>query len=290
MRNGSVRTLGRRLMMIALLGGLTVGGTSALAAPNTGKLSLLLGNDITTAYFFRGILQERDGFITQPYGEIGLKLYESESGPLSSLSLFGGVWNSIHSEETAASSSPKALYETDWYGGVQAVLGGKLTTRLFYTFYTSPNDAFKTVQEVDLSAAYDDSDLLGAFALKPSIMVGSEIENTAFGPKEGTYLELGAGPGFDIIKSETYPVNLSFPLKLGLSLEDYYEDAAGHEDTFGYFSGGLKFGVPLAFIPEDYGTWSASAGVTFLALGDHTGDLNNEDFWTIGTWSIGMTY
>ena len=290
MRNGSVLALGTRLAALALLGGSIAGGTGALAAPNTGRLSLTLGNDITTAYFFRGILQERDGFITEPYGEIGLTLFQSEEGPVNSISLFGGVWNSIHSEETGAATSPNALYETDWYGGVQAVLAKNLTTRLFYTFYTSPNDAFKTVQEVDFSAAYDDSDLLGAFSLKPSFLVGSEINNTAFGAKEGTYIELGAGPGLDIIKSETYPVNLSFPLKLGLSAEDYYEDANGNDDTFGYFSGGLKLGVPLAFIPEDYGSWSASAGVTFLALGNHTGDLNNSDFWTIGTFSVGMTY
>ena len=288
MRNGSVRALGTRWAALALLGGLTVGATSALAGPNTGKLSLLIGNDITTAYFFRGILQERDGFITQPYGEVGVKLYESK-GLLSSLSLFGGVWNSIQSEQTGASASPEVLYETDWYGGAQAVFGA-MTTRASYIAYTSPNDAFATVQEFDLSAAYDDSGVLGAFALKPSLLLAFEMDNTAFGPDEGIYVELGAAPGFNLNDSEKYPVNLSFPLKVGLSGDDYYEDATGNDDTFGYFSGGLKFGVPLAFIPEDYGTWSATAGVTFLVLGKNTGDLNNEDFWTVGTWGVSMTY
>lgn len=288
MRIGSARALGTRWAALVLLGGLAASPTSALAGPNTGKLSLLIGNDITTAYFFRGILQERDGFITQPYGEVGIKLYESE-GLLSSLSLFGGVWNSIHSEQTGASASPDVLYETDWYGGLQAVFG-PLTTRASYVAYTSPNDAFATVQEFDLSGAYDDSPLLGAFALKPSLLLGFETENTAFGVDEGIYVELGATPGFNLNTSEKYPVNLSFPIKVGLSGDDYYEDATGNDDTFGYASGGLKFGVPLAFIPEDYGTWSATAGVTFMVLGKNTGDLNNEDFWTIGTWGVSMTY
>jgi hypothetical protein len=51
-----------------------LGAASASAAPNTGKFSISGGVDITTAYFFRGILQERDGFIIQPYGELGWAL------------------------------------------------------------------------------------------------------------------------------------------------------------------------------------------------------------------------
>ena len=47
----------------------------AHAGPNSGKLSLTAGADITTAYFFRGILQERNGFIMQPYAELNLNLH-----------------------------------------------------------------------------------------------------------------------------------------------------------------------------------------------------------------------
>ena len=120
--------------------------------------------------------------------------------------------------------------------------------------------------------------------------MNDETENTAFGPDEGIYVELGANPGLTLNDSEKYPVSLTFPIKVGLSGDDYYEDETGNDDTFGYASGGLKFGVPLAFIPEDYGTWSATAGVTFMVLGKNTGDVNNEDFWTIGTWGVSMTY
>jgi hypothetical protein len=187
-------------------------------------------------------------------------------------------------------NDPEVLYETDWYGGLQLTLFDKLTSRVFYTAYTSPNDAFATVQEADFSFALDDSDLLGAFALAPSLFIGVETENTAFGPKSGTYIELGAGPGLDLVRHDTYPVNLSFPLKVGLSGKNYYERENGANESFGYFSGGLKLGVPLAFVPEDYGSWSATAGVNFLVLGRTTGAANNEHFWTVGTWGISMTY
>lgn len=286
----------RQARRIGRLAGIAVASAwiaagSVSAAPNTGRISFSGGADITTAYFFRGILQERDGFIIQPYAELGVSLYKGE-GPLSGLSLFGGFWNSIHQEATGASATElDVLYEQDWYGGLQLQLfDDKVTSRAFYIAYTSPNDAFATVQEVDLSASLDDSEWLGAFALNPSILFGFETENTAFGTERGQYMELGLNPGLDLIESDTYPVRLSFPQKVGTSLDDYYEVTDDNEDFFGYYSGGIKLSVPLAFIPEDYGAWSASGGVQFMVLGRNTGDLNDEDFWTVGTWGISMSY
>jgi len=269
-----------------------LGAASASAAPNTGRLSFSGGTDFTTAYFFRGILQERNGFIIQPYAELGVNLHKDE-GPFSGLSLVGGFWNSIHSEGTnAQKASLRVLYEQDWYGGVQLSLwDNKIVSRAFYLALTSPSDAFRTVQEVDISLAFDDSEWLGMFALKPSLLFATETSGTSMGTERGEYLELGVAPAFTIIQSDTYPVTLTIPNKVGLSLDDYYEVTDQNEDTFGYYSGGLKLSFPLAFIPEEYGAWSASGGVQFLVLGSNTGDLNdNDDFWTVGTWGISMAY
>lgn len=269
-----------------------LGAASVSAAPNTGRLSFSGGVDITTAYFFRGILQERNGFIIEPYGEMGVALYKGE-GDWSGLSLFGGTWASLHSQETNhTASSLDAFYELDWYGGLQAqFMDNKVTTRAFYIAYTSPSDAFKTVQEVDLSAALDDSEWLGAFALKPSVLFATETENSAMGPERGEYLELGVAPSYPIVDSETMPVTLTFPIKLGLSLDDYYEVSEDNEDTFGYASTGAKLSFPLSFIPEDYGAWSASGGVNVLYLGTNTKKINdNDNIWVVGTWGVSMAY
>jgi len=269
-----------------------LGAASVSAAPNTGRFSFSGGVDFTTAYFFRGILQERRGFIAQPYAEMLINLHKDE-GPFSGLSLLGGFWNSIHSEATNHQAQElNVLYEQDWYGGLQLNLfDNKVTSRAFYIAYTSPSDAFKTVQEVDLSAALDDSEWLGALALKPSILFGFETENSAMGPERGQYMEIGVNPGFPIVDSETLPVTLNFPLKAGFSLDDYYEVSDSNEDFFGYGSAGVKLSFPLAFIPEDYGAWSASGGVQVLFFGNNTRKLNNEDeVWTVGTWGISMAY
>ena len=44
--------------------------------PNRGRVWLAFNDDFTTAYFFRGILQERDGFIWQPSLDVGITLFE----------------------------------------------------------------------------------------------------------------------------------------------------------------------------------------------------------------------
>src|SRR6185436_14290095 len=126
------------------------------------------------------------------------------------------------------------------------------------------------------------SEWLGTFALKPSILFGFETENTAMGIDRGQYVEIGVGPSFTVVQDDTYPVTLTLPNKVGLSLDDYYEVSDSNEDTFGYFSSGVKLSIPLAFIPEDYGSWSASGGVQVLAFGNNTRKLNHEDeVWTV---------
>ena len=59
---------------------------------------------------------------------------------------------------------------------------------------------------------------------------------------EGVYVELGVEPGLHL---EGTPVSLSFPLTVGLSLSDYYEEAPGNDDVFGYVDLGLVASVPL---------------------------------------------
>jgi hypothetical protein len=49
---------------------------AAPKGPNTGRLSISAGVDWTTAYFFRGIRQETEDLILQPYGELSFKLVD----------------------------------------------------------------------------------------------------------------------------------------------------------------------------------------------------------------------
>jgi len=103
-------------------------------------------------------------------------------------------------------------------------------------------------------------------------------------------------PGFTLLDGHTYPVSVSFPVTLGLGLDDYYEaaDSAGQvtsDDTFGFVDAGVVAGVPLAAIPQEYGSWEATAGVHFLTLGGNLQSANAGDpFEVLGLFGISLSY
>lgn len=261
--------------------------------PNHGRVSFSLTNDFTTAYFFRGILQERNGFIWEPSAEVGFNLWNGD-GPLSSVSLGMGIWNSFQTAKTGATGGPTNLYETDYYPSLTLGWQGGVETSVTYNVYTSPNGAFVTTQEVALGLAYDDSELLGPFAMGPTATFAFETSNTSFGIKKGGYGEFGVEPGLELSlpfdDAGDYPVTASVPLAVGFSLYDYYNDGV-ENDVWGFASFGLTASVPLAFVPSDFGAWSVGAGVNVLVLNDTLKAINsNDNPYPVGTFSLAMQY
>jgi hypothetical protein len=266
-----------------------------VTAPNTGRVSISAGVDWTSAYFFRGIKQETEDLILQPYGEVSFKLVEN-AGALTALSLTGGIWNSLQTGPTGSdsptASDPKIWYEFDGYVRLSAVLWEDLTIYALYTAYISPNNAFGTVQELALGVSYNDAKLLGPFALNPSLLVAFELDGQAdAGAQKGVYAQIGLAPGYTFFADSPYPLAVSVPLAVGLSLSDYYEFGTGTDDTFGYFSGGVAVSVPLAFIPPAFGKWLIKGGVTVLYLGDNLRAINDGDqVQVIGTLGLAFAY
>lgn len=235
--------------------------TTAAPAEEDGGLlsrfSAAIQADFTNVYFFRGILQERDGFIAEPWGELYFNAYSSETGFLRDVTLGAGVWASFHTEETGASNGPHSLYETDWYPLISLGFAHNLTLTTVYYFYTSPNGAFATAQELNFKLAWDDSETFGRWAMAPYVNFAIETHNTAFGPDEGAGVQMGIGPTlFTLFEGSDMPVTFSAPIELGLAIDDYYEEEDGDENTFGYLNFGLTAAVPLAFMPEGAGDWS----------------------------------
>jgi hypothetical protein len=92
------------------------------------------------------------------------------------------------------------------------------------------------------------------------------------------YLELGVEPGIDLGES---PASLSFPVTLGLSVNDYYQHVpivGGPEDdsAFGFFQVGAIVSVPLE-APAQYGSWDVYGGVNFQFYGDGLKTINGSD-------------
>lgn len=215
------------------------------------------GLDFTSAYLFRGILQESGGAIGQPYGDIAVSLKNG-------ITLDVGTWNSIHSTANVGN-----WYESDYFGSV-TFTAGKFKPGLLYTSYTSPADRFSTVQELAGTLVYDDSK--SPFPLSPKVVLAFELADgqADAGENKGTYLELGVKPGIKLAPKAT----LYIPAKTGLSLNHYYEGPTG-DNTFGYFDLGAQLSVPVA--SGKSGTLEVHGGIDFLWLGDNLKLLNSGD-------------
>jgi hypothetical protein len=266
--------------------------------PNTGALSITFDNSLTTAYMFRGIMNERDGLIWQPSVALSFNLYEAAESVVESVDFSIATWLSVHSEETFESGNgPDAIYEADYYPSLSVSWTGGLTTALTYYFYTSPNGAFDTVEEVVVDLSFDDSDLLGPFALNPTASFVFETELSSFGGTgKGAVFELGLEPGVEVTLpmegAEDYPIGLTFPFKIGLSMDDYYRNGP-EDDVFGYARLGFHLGIPLAFLPPRSGDWSITNGIDAYFLGDAVHEYTKDTFGMADTfypvWTSSLT-
>jgi hypothetical protein len=80
---------------------------------------------------------------------------------------------------------------------------------------------------------------------------------------------------------------LAVPVRLGLSLNDYYEGPNG-SDRFGFFSTGLIASVPVT---TGKVVWDIHGGLEMCWLGRNMKALNtNDGFKPIGIVGVTMTY
>jgi hypothetical protein len=235
--------------------------TPAVQAPAADPaVSVLVGADMPTVYFFRGFRQEGDPkFTFQPFVDVGVAASDT-------VSLNVGTWNSFHSG--SLKDSELGYYETDLYA---ALTTGMLKTT--YTAYTYPNIDDSAIHELMFSTTFDDS--ANAFALAPSVALAVEFAKPT-GLDKGIYLELGVTPGIPLADA---PVAISIPVKVGLSLKDYYGD-----ETFGYASVGVNLSVPITDMFEVHG------GVTGYRFGDYLKGYNDESSAVVGSFGFGISF
>jgi hypothetical protein len=283
-----------RVIAVSMLmtGLLAVAPTRALAQddPNPGALTISGGYDFLNQYMFRGIRQNSTEIAMWPWFDLGIAAYSGDGG-LKSVGVNFGTWNSLHTGDTGSDGpSGKLWYESDFYATLGLGFGGGVSFSTTYTAYTSPNNMFTTVKEIMFKLAVDDSGYLGKGAVKPYIAIASEFDTSAGigqadgGAEGGTYLELGIAPGYSGSKA-----SIAIPIKLGMSLSNYYE-LAGEDNKFGYFSIGGLVTVPLGPTTK-FGAWNVHFGAEFQKLGDTTAFFNGgEDTQGIVSGGIGFSY
>jgi hypothetical protein len=138
-----------------------------------------------------------------------------------------------------------------------------------YTVYTSPNDVSPTFQEVALAGKH--TGRLFGVSLGPQlkIVVPVDREDVAF--QTGVYTELSVTPN---LKPFGEVVTLSFPLAVGVGLDDYYGPGSG---TSAFGSAGVTASFPLPLVPQGYGSWTFSVGGEAVVRDDDIRRLSTFD-------------
>ena len=260
------------------------------ADPNPGGISTSGGMDIQSTYMFRGIRQHSTGVAMWPWVDVGFAAYAGD-GALKSVSLNVGSWNSQHTGDTGADGpTGKLWYESDFYTTLGVALRGGVTVATTYTAYTSPNNSFTTVKELSFKLALDDGARLGRAALKPYAIVAHElgaepgVGQADGGLAAGTYFESGISPGIAFSKA-----SIAVPLRVGLSLRNYYE-VAGVDETFGFLSVSGIVTVPFGS-GSKYGSWNLHGGAEYQMLGTNTASFNGGDHHrVIASIGLGFAY
>lgn len=241
-----------------------------------------LGFDFTSQYFFRGIRQENQGVIAQPWINLGINVHNGDEGGLHNVNVVLGQWNSLHDGPTGGAGG--VWYESRFYAGVEADFGERWHFGIRYNTYASPNGAAaalgRPVQELAFSAQWDDSGVISEnFSLKPRVTIARELSGQRDqGSDRGIYAEVAIAPDWVIGKLGESDMTLTLPATLGLSFGDYYENVGGGGDeTFGYLQVGGVLSAPLDFLPARMGPWSGHVGLHALLLGDSTDRRNGGD-------------
>ena len=257
-------------------------------AVNGERITVAGSIDFRNAYMFRGIRQDDTGVITWPAVEVALRLHSADHG-LTNVRVHVGSWNSLHSGWAGADGpSGKRWYESDVYATLALGFGNAATLDTTYTAYRSPNKMFTMVKEMSVRASVDRA-LRGRVALKPYALAAFELDTQPGigqldgGFKPGRYLEFGAAPGYSARRA-----GVAVPVKVGLSLDNYYE-LAGKDHRFGFVSIGGIATLPLTRSTRA-GSLDLHGGVEFQRLGTTSKAFNaGEASKTIASIGIGFS-
>ncbi len=253
-------------------------------------IAITAGFDLLNQYVFRGVRQNSTALVVWPSVDVILTPL-SRDGALEKVMVDVGYWNSLNSGDTG-SGGPigDVWYESRYHATLGLAFARGVSVGTTYTVYTSPNEMFTTVEELAVRLDLDDRPILGRAALSPYALVAFELDahpgsgQLDGGLHAGRYLELGVSPGY-----AARHAGLAVPIKIGLSLSNYYE-LAGRDNAFGFGSVGGIVTVPL-HTARNRGALHVHGGAHFQLYGETTKVFNGGDrHKVIGLVGIGLSY
>jgi hypothetical protein len=200
-----------------------------------------LQNDYITP---RGLMVTNKGLTSQTLDGLVFLLPDN-------VSIAAGTW--VDADTAQNSPTVGALNEFDWFVGANILVGKAKFGAQFLQFLSPPGD-FSTETNIEFSASYNDTGLLGQVSLQPYAKLFYAISGDSTvvtGHKGGTLdVELGGVPTWDL-HSYNVPLIITAPTWVTVGPSSFW----GGGGNVGVFSTGVNVKYPLAFIGPDYGNW-----------------------------------
>jgi hypothetical protein len=216
----------------------------------------------------RGMIVQNEGLIFQNLVLGFFNLYGSDTF---SATLVGGVWNCFGTSTLPDNNgSPTSWYEIDPIAGMSFGLGKHVTLDITYTAFNMQIFNIPFSEHLETKLSFNDSDLLGNFALHPYVILWTELHNKAVAntdasPSESFYFDIGVAPSFTC---KTTGIKFEAPCRVLLAEDDFYGTGAGSHSTVGLYELGVKATIPLKFMPAGYGNWSFHIGGKYMDFVD----------------------
>ncbi len=262
-------------------------GVSAADEAPASRVHALLNFEFSDKYLTpRGMTVQNQGLVFQQLTLGFFNVHHSDSF-LRDVTLVAGVWNCFGTDGISSSDSNGASttgwYEIDPIGGVSIGLGKHVTLDVTYTAFEMRILDIPFSQHLETKLGFDDTSILGAFALHPSVSYWRELVGKATAaqvpffalatPKPGPgslpgpsgYFEAGVAPSWT---AEKLGLKLEAPCRVLLPHSEFYGEYYDDSSTVGLYEVGVKGTLPLKFMPKGYGNWSFHAGFKYMGLVD----------------------
>jgi hypothetical protein len=226
--------------------------------------------DLTMASHYltpRGMDVSRQGMVFQPLMLAFFNVYKSD-GFINDGQIYGGMWNCFGTSRLPSSDSngtkKTGWYETDPIAGVSVGFAKNFKLSVTYTAFSMQIYNIPFSQHLETKLSFNDTDYLKAFALHPYVIYWQELSGKAVASTDAPnaptsfYFDVGVSPGFTF--EDFYGLKLEAPCRILMADSNFYGTQAGPTTFVSLYEFGLKASMPLKFMPQGYGHWSANIG------------------------------
>jgi hypothetical protein len=138
---------------------------------------------------------------------------------------------------------------------------------------------------VDFTAGYNDMGMIAPnFALNPKVVWHIRTDGNGAQPS-GSAVVVSIGPTFALGNGG---LSLTIPAGVAFFLTDDFQ--FGNKSGYAYSYIGGSLGMPLSFIPEGYGAWSANVDVIAYLTDKDAIPFNPEENFLTGSFGIKVSY